>query len=932
MFHPPTGTVTFLFTDIEGSTTHWEHHPAQMQTAFARQEAILRHAIEANGGYAYKMIGDAFQAAFATALQALQTALNAQRALHTEQWPSEIGEVRVRMALHTGVTEVREGDYVGPMLNRVARLLSVGYGGQVLLTRATYELVRYILPEGLDLRDLGEHRLKDLIQPEQIFQLVAPDLPSDFPPLKTLDNQRNNLPLQPTPLIGREKEMANVEALLSKEDVRLVTLTGPGGIGKTRLALQVGAELVGDDSYKDGVWLVDMAPIEDATLVVSSIAQVLGVKESAVQPLLDNLVSFLKEEHLLLILDNFEQVVEAAPQIAKLISSSEGVKFLVTSRMSLRIRGEHEYPVPPLTLPDVYQGNVPNLDDLSQYEAVKLFVERAQAVKPDFAITNQNAAAVAEICAHLDGLPLAIELAAARVKLLPPQAMLGKVQSSLKLLTGGARDLPARQQTLRGAIQWSYDLLDESEKALFIRLAVFSGGCTLEAAEAVCQPSNDRSISSVQPSEMDIIGTLASLIDKNLLRQEEQDGEPRFSMLTTIREYALEKLAERGQATAGQCLHAEYYLPLAEAAEPQISGATQKEWLERLEREHDNLRAALDWGLAHGESKLAGRLSVALWRFWWLHGHLTEGRNWLARVLGTAAELPPALRAKVLGAAGELASRHGDYASAKAFSEASLALWRELGDRVGIAYALNNLGVVAGETGDSARARALGEESLALLRALGDRRGLAVALSNLGDVARDQEDYATARSLYEESVALLRELGDRGDLATTLHDLAATAWRQGDDATARSLLEENLELARELGDRRGFAYTLGMMGLLTWQQGDYAKARALGEESLGLVWELGDRAALCANLEFLAMVAAAERRFERAARLGGAAVALRESLGTPQPGFLRNAYNQVVTAARTQLGAAAWATAWAAGQEMTLEQVIAYALESANHE
>jgi predicted ATPase/class 3 adenylate cyclase len=596
--------VTFLFTDIEGSTKRWESNPHVMQLAFARQEDILRHSIETNGGYAYKMIGDAFQAAFPTALQALQAAVDAQHALHSESWSAETGDVRVRMALHTGTTEERGDDYVGPALNRVARLLSAGHGGQVLLSEVTHGLVRDALSPAVAILDMGEHRLKDLTRPEHIFQLVVSGLPSQFPPLNTLDNRPNNLPLQPTPLIGREKELAQVQKLLGREDVRLVTLTGPGGMGKTRLALQLASELLDEDDYHDGAWFVDLSPLLESGLVVPTIASVLGVKEAGGgTPIIDTLKEYLKGKSMLLVLDNFEQVVGAAKEVSTLIAACPNLKVLATSRIPLHVRGEKECPVPPLSTPDVHDvRNLPPLERLSQYEAVRLFIERATDVKADFEVTNDNAPSVAQICVRLDGLPLAIELAAACTKLFSPQALLTRLSSSLssssrlKLLTGGAKDLPARQQTLRGAIEWSYDLLEEEEKQLFWRMAPFSGGRTLEALEAVCNYDGQLL--------MEVVEGVQSLVDKSLLQQREgagagagggggggggggSGGEPRFWMLETIHEYAREKLHESGEEEDLRRAHALYFASLVADTYRLLAGLQVQEWLVKLEEEHD---------------------------------------------------------------------------------------------------------------------------------------------------------------------------------------------------------------------------------------------------------------------------------------------------------------------------------------------------------
>jgi predicted ATPase/class 3 adenylate cyclase len=516
MTGPPTGTVTFLFTDIEGSARLWERNSQEMQEALARHDELLRTAIEARDGYVFKTVGDAFCAAFGTATDAAEAALACQLALLEEGWAEEVGAIRVRMALHTGAAEERDGDYFGPPVNRVARLMSAAHGGEVLLSLPAQELVRDQLPPGTTLRDLGEYRLKDLFRPERVFQLLAPELPSEFPPLRTLDAYRNNLPLQPTPLVGREKEVAEVCDLLRGEETRLLTFTGPGGIGKTRVALQAAADLL--DDFPDGTFFAPLATLTQAELFFSTVAETLGVQETGEQPLDESLKDYLKERRLLLVLDNFEQVLGAAPTVTELLAAAPGLKVLATSRAPLGLYGEHEYAVPPLSVPDV--RHLPDFKTLSQYEAVRLFIERAKAAKADFEVTDESAPAVAEICVRLDGLPLAIELAAARIKMLPPKAMLQRLSSRLKLLTGGARDLPERQRTLRATIEWSFALLDEGEQLLFGRLAVFSGGRTLEAIEAICDAEGDLPV--------DAFDGVSSLLDKSLIRQEEgPGGEPR---------------------------------------------------------------------------------------------------------------------------------------------------------------------------------------------------------------------------------------------------------------------------------------------------------------------------------------------------------------------------------------------------------------------
>jgi predicted ATPase/class 3 adenylate cyclase len=642
----PSGTVTFLFTDLEISTQLWERHTQTMQAALARHDAILRHAIEAHQGVIVKPTGDGIHAVFAHAPNALAAALTAQRALQSEAWEAA-GPLRVRMALHTGVAEERDSDYFGPPLNRVARLLAAGHGGQVLLSRATQELACDHLPADITLRDMGTHRLKDLTRPEHIFQLIASDLPVDFPPLKTLDAHVNSLPMQPTPLLGRETDVARVYGLLRYPEPRLVTLTGPGGVGKTHLAFQVAAELLND--FPDGVYFINLAPISDPSLVATTIAQVLRIKDIGNQSLLERLRNYIRDKQLLLLLDNFEQVVAAAPLIGELLAAAPRLKVLITSREVLHLRGEKEYGVLPLALPDPKQ--VPTLGTLSQFAAVELFIARARDARPDFALTNDNASAVAEICQCLDGLPLAIELAAARVKLFAPEALQARLGQRLALLTGGARDLPARQQTLRNTIEWSYNLLEAGEQTLFRRLAVFVGGWLLEAVEAVCNV--DRGLT------MDVVDGVAALLNKCLLRQEEGlGGEPRFTMLETIREYALERLEASGEAESVRRRHAAYYLTLAEAAEPLLHGAEQRRWLDRLETEYNDLRAAAAWCRAVPDGAEMGLcLAGALWWFWRAHARWPEGRRWLADALAhPAATWSSSARATALNRAGNLAS------------------------------------------------------------------------------------------------------------------------------------------------------------------------------------------------------------------------------------------------------------------------------------
>jgi predicted ATPase/class 3 adenylate cyclase/DNA-binding NarL/FixJ family response regulator len=884
--------VTFLFTDIEGSTKLWEQHPQTMHAALTRHDALLHQAIDAHSGIVVKTAGDGLHAVFARPINALEATIAAQRALQDESW-STASTLRVRMALHTGVAEVRDGDYYGAALNRVAGLLAAGYGGQILLTRATTELVRDELPPTLALRDLGEQRLRDLFRPEHIFQLVAPDLPADFPLLKTLERSKTNLPAQPTPLIGREQEVAAAAAMLRRPGTRLLTLSGAGGIGKTRLALQVAAELL--DDFADGVYFVALASISDPAFVPTAIAQALDIREAGSPALAELLAGYLRDKQLLLLLDNFEHLPKASVVVAELLEVAPRLKVLITSRMRLHLYGEHEYVVPSLTLPD--PRHVPSLERLTHYEAVRLFIERAQAAKADFVVTNENAPAVAEICMRLDGLPLAIELAAARVKLLSPAMLLVRLTNRLALLTGGARNLPARQQTLRRTIDWSHDLLDRHEQVLFARLGVFVGGCTVEAASAVCNAAGDL--------PLDIFDGLASLADKSLLRQgARNDDELRFVMLETIREYAREQLVARGEDAVLQQHHAAYYLALAEAAVPELQGAQQATWLARLDAEHDNLRAALAWLLEQQAVERSLRLAGALVPFWHIRGHLSEGRRWLEAALALAGSGAGTRMAKAAPQPGT-------------------------GHRAALARVLHGAGLLAHMQGDYLAARALYEESLALRRELGDRYGIASALNNLGIVAHYQGDYATARALHEESLALVREVGDTSGIAASLSNLGNIAFEQGDYVTARALREEGLTLMREVGDTSGIAADLGSLAEITLEQGDYVTARALYEESLTLLRGLGNTWGIAASLEGFAAVSSVQGHAEQALRLAAAAAALRQAISAPLSPAEQAQLERWLVLARQALSETTRTAAWEAGRAMTLEQAIASALEPA---
>jgi predicted ATPase/DNA-binding XRE family transcriptional regulator len=679
----------------------------------------------------------------------------------------------------------------------------------------------------------------------------------------------SNLPTPLTRLIGREHEVISARELLLRGDLRLLTLVGPGGAGKTRLGVEAAAGL--EDHFADGVVFVNLVPIRDPDLVIPTIADSLGIGEEGGRPRIERLKAGLRAKRLLLVLDNFEQVIPAAGLVADLLSCCPGLKALVTSREVLRVRGEHVFAVHPLPVPNSKRATASGLPPHSA--AVQLFSERAVAVRPDFALTNENAPAVAELCQRLDGLPLAIELAAARSALLAPEAMLARLGSRLKLLTGGARDLPARQQTLRNTIAWSYDLLTGSEQKIFRRLCVFTGGGALDAIAAVC--------SGAGGLDIEIVDGLGSLVDKSLLRQDPRaSSEPWFLMLETIREYGLEQLEQCGEAEATRRAHAHYYLQLAEQAEPHLWGGAQEQSLARLEREHDNLRAALAWHTAQDEGvEPALRMAGRLWRFWDMRGHWTEGRQWLEQALSRRAGAAPAHRWLALHGAGNLALDLGEYARARAYYEESLVVTQQLRLQQGIANSLLNLSLVTFYQGDLRNAITLQEEALAIHRGLGNQIGIALALHNLASMLEQQGDYDRAAMLAEESLARYRDLQDSRGMALALHDLALLAHRHGAYERARKLLEECRAIYDKLGAKNDLARVLNDLGELVDDQGEQESARALYEQSLRLAAELGDRRRQAAALNNLGRLAHRMGDEERAVALCNKSLSLRRNLG-----------------------------------------------------
>jgi predicted ATPase/class 3 adenylate cyclase len=911
---PASGTVSLLFTDIDGSTRLLEELGDEYATLLGDHHRIMDAIVAGHGGTRIDAAGDGLFISFPTARAALLACIDAQGALMAHTWPRG-ATVAVRMGLHTGEPLSATTGYVGIDVHRAARICAAGHGGQILVSDSARALIGSAVPDGVDFRDLGEHRLKDLASAVRIYQVLAPGLPSDFPPIRSLETLPNNLPHQLSTFVGRSAEIVDAEEQL--RSTALLTLTGPGGVGKTRLALELGAHVV--DEYPGGVWFVEFSSLDDPLLVPDTVATTLRLKPAGGGPLAA-LVSHLADQRALVIFDNCEHLLDAVVDVADtVLRQCPDVRIVTTSREALGMAGERLMPVPSMSLPEAIGGGKgQTLEQLSACDAVRLFVERARSVDPAFRLTESNADAVAQICRRLDGIPLAVELAAARVRSLPPAQIASRLDHRFRLLTGGSRTALPRHRTLRAAMDWSFDLLPEDERILLPRLSAFAGSFSLDAAEAVASGG------PVDAEEM--IDLLAHLIDRSLLMPEPTSHEARYRMLETIRDYAQERLVESNEASDIYARHRDWYAALVEQSRQGFfSGAEQASWLTKLSDDHDNLRAALQWSHEDPDGASAElNMASGLWRFWEIRGHLAEGSTWLERALARTGGEVSLRRANALTGAGVLASHRGDNAAATAFHEASLLIHRELGDPRGLSAACNNTASIAMELGDVDRARALFREAIALAEAAGDPQGAGFTMVNLADLLSRLEEAEEADALYARALDTFRSLGDQWGTAQATARLAHIARRRGDPALAESRYEEARALYGRIADGRGEARMLIGLGDLAADTGDVGRAATRYREALALRYRLGDRAGTAGTFERLAGIATAEPA--RAAQLIGAASALRESVDSPLSRRAAEELEAFLADLEKGIGREAVNAALRAGRAMALGEAVAFAL------
>jgi predicted ATPase/class 3 adenylate cyclase len=904
--------ATILFTDIEGSSRLWEQDGDKMSKVLAAHDRLARAAVAAHAGELVKMVGDGVYAVFGDAADAVAATLAMQRSMRELESLHGIA-LRVRCGLHAGVVERRDNDLFGSPVNRGARIMSAAHGGQVLLSQAVVDALDGRLAPPARLRDLGGVRLRDLITPERLYQLVHPELRADFPPLRSLETTPNNLPQQATSFIGRERELAEAKALL--ERTRLVTLLGMGGMGKTRLSLQIAADVM--DGYPDGAWFIDLAPVRESDHVANEVGQVLAIPEEPGRTLLQTLCAHLRKRKLLLVLDNCEHLVSACANLAHaILRGAPDVKILATSREALRIPGEQTYPVAPFALPDRKMS----VEQLARSEAVQLFVERARLHKPGFELNERDAPAIAELCARVEGIPLALELAAARVQSLSLDEINRRLNDRYKLLSGGSRVLLERQQTLRALVGWSYDLLQETERIFLDRLSVFAGGFDVASAEAIC---------GADPlSQDDVIDLLASLVEKSLVMVEQDGSTIRYRLLETICDFARERLIKRDDVAATAARHCSYYLAFAQAARQKLGGPEQAEWMRRLELELDNLRAAIARSLAGGtDAPTAVKLQVALMRFWMLRGYSSEGRDNIRAVLALPDLQSPGLpRAHALYVAGALAVNQSDYAAAKPLLTECLALRRELASPRETAATLSTLSIVHLQRNDPATARDYELEALAIFRQLGDRVGEGIGLVHLGEICMELRELGPAREYFAQCLAIARELRYQELESECECKVGEVALLEQDAAEARECFARARKLCHVAEDKRGEATAVAWLGRVDVATGDFEPARRRLVEALRAFRTFDMNAEALDCLEDLAQLRQFAGECALAVRLYAAASGAREALALPRSAHRDARWQANLEGARAGLDARGFDAAWAEGQPWTLDQAVDYAL------
>jgi len=922
--------TTLLFTDIEGSTRLWEREGERMSRALAEHDAVSRSAVEEYRGAIIKMTGDGICAAFDDPVDALKATAQLQRSLATLAANNKIS-LRVRAGLHLGIVERRNEDLFGSSVNRAARIMKAAHGGQILVSQAVFDHVRTRLPPPISLRDLGGVRLRDLATSEHVYQVVHPELRQDFPALRSLEVTPNNLPQQVTSFIGRERELADAKRLL--ESTRLLTLLGMGGLGKTRLSLQIAADVL--EKYPDGVWFVDLASIKDPALVPSAAAQALGVHEEPGKSLSQTLCAHVGDLRLLIVLDNCEHLVSACAHLAEaLLRAAPDVRILATSREALHIRGEQTYAVLPLAVPD----RKADVEALMRSEAVQLLVERARLQKDSFSVTERDAPGIAELCSRLEGIPLALELAAARLRSLSVADINARLHDRFKLLTGGSRVALERQQTLRALVNWSYDLLDEREQIVLDRLSVFAAGFDLEAAEAVC---------GADPiASEDVLDLITSLVDKSLVMVEQTGDASRYGLLETIREFALEhlkkrygllgtikefaqeRLQERDDLAGTAARHCEHYLAVAKTARSKLQGPEQAEWMRHLELDLDNFRAAIGLAMAGGvDVVIAVKFEVALMRFRILRGYSTEARNNIRTVLTNPSLREPSVaRAHALYVGGVLATNQGDSSEAEKMLAECLAIRRGFANPSETAGTLSTLATLYLQMGDAAKARDCEDEAIGIFREIGDQIGETIGLANLGEISLRQGDDQSAQEYFERSLSLSKAINHQELESECERNLGEIALRAGDVPAAETRFARALKVCRDSEDKRGEAITLWRFAVANATGGDLDSAQRKMDEALRAfqLFQMNGEAVDC--LEGYAELLHGLGRFYDAVRLHAAATASRAKLVLPRSSHMDAKHHKTIDAARSVLGEKAFAEAWSDGREWSIKHAIDHVL------